>query len=100
MAKVLSDAKDLCDQNNVKLMVIFQANSKIDKTKWHRFVKRAFGSNIDFKAMCKKICTKNAIPFLDLQNRSPKETYFLTGDDHYSPEGNKWAAKSIYHELG
>lgn len=99
LKRILSSSLSLCKQNNARLVVIFQANSPSDKSKWDKFLAKCIPGEADFKEMSKEICTGLGIPFIDLQNRSPRDRYFLPSDNHYSPEGNKWAARCIYEAL-
>jgi hypothetical protein len=87
MRKVLFDGQTLCEANNSKLIVVFNAfpNEEPDKDR--------------LDELCKKICMDFDIPFFDIGEQLPKEDYFLRNDSHYSPNGNRWAAGCVYEYL-
>ncbi len=84
MASILLHARRLCDFNGSRLIVVISAAGPKESS---------------LNAFCKRFCASNKIPLLDLNDASPAERYFLKGDGHYSPEGNRWVADSIWAYL-
>lgn len=99
MVKILNAANRICKEANANLAVVFHATEKGDEAKWNKFCQNRLGTHIDFNDLCKGICTNLKIPFIDLGKNFSKAAYFLHEDNHYSPEGNQWAARRIYDFL-
>ena len=74
-------------------------HSQVSEEKWNQFGQIHLGTDLNFNQLCEKIGQQLQIPYLKLANKSPKVTYYLKGDYHYSPKGNKWAARSIQEYL-
>ena len=83
MMGILVDTKRLCGINRAKLIVVFNA----------------IGEPYDFNNICKDICVANDIPYIDLNEKSPKNNYILENDGHYSPDENKCASGIILQYL-
>jgi len=99
MRAIMATANDLCQQNGARLIIVFQATEDTDEEKWNQFGQIHLGTDLNFNQLCEKIGQQLQIPYLKLANKSPKATYYLKGDYHYSPKGNKWAARSIQEYL-
>lgn len=95
---ILAGARDLCKKNGAQLLVVFHANAPADIHRLKNFLAPRI-ADPDPDTTFKRICRDLGIPFLDLGRLSPQKAYFIDNDFHYSPGGNRWAARCIYNHI-
>ena len=85
MNNILLDMKRLCESNHAKLIVIIHPSSS---------------DHISYlDTLSKNICSNNDVLSMDLNDKSPRDEYFLAHDGHYSAKGNQWVANCVVEYL-